>query len=168
MPRTPAGHVGTLGDVEASLRRLAPPLHARGWHVQWYVQADLLPRLAAWQASSGLRFVLDHLAGLGTDVPDHHPAWAAARALADAGAWIKLSGWYRLGSTAPHADLHPRIRRAAALFGRHMVWGSDWPHTSFQPARMPPYASTLDPVRAALGSPTLDAALHAQAPSLYT
>ena len=110
---------------------------------------------------------LDHLAGLEATIAETHPAWAAAQALADGGAWIKLSGWYRLGSTAPYAALGPNIRRAAALFGPHMVWGSDWPHTSFDPDRLPAYGSTLAPVLASLDVEQLNALLHEHAGSLY-
>ena len=109
---SPAGH---SGELESDLRALAPRLRERGWHVQWYVHADRLPQVAAWQASTGLVFVLDHLAGLHAGLPDSAPAWAAAQALAEQGAWIKLSAWYRLGARAPYAALHPHIRRAFAL-----------------------------------------------------
>jgi predicted TIM-barrel fold metal-dependent hydrolase len=161
---SPAGHAG---DVASDLLQLAPRLRDRGWHVQWYVRADDLPHLVKWQSQTGLRFVLDHLAGLDASISEMHPAWAAAQALAEGGAWIKLSGWYRLGSSAPYAALQPNIRRAAALFGTHMVWGSDWPHTSFDGDRMPTYESTLAPVRANLDAARLDALLYEQAGFLY-
>jgi predicted TIM-barrel fold metal-dependent hydrolase len=161
---SPAGHDG---DLVANLLRLAPRLRERGWHAQWYVHAEDLPRLVTWQAQTGLCFVLDHLAGLGADIAETHPAWDAARALADGGAWIKLSGWYRLSAAAPYAVLQPNIRRAAAMFGSHMVWGSDWPHTSFSPERLPPYESTLLPIRSVFDDSQFDAILHEQARKLY-
>lgn len=161
---SPAGHAG---DVEADLLQLAPRLRARGWHVQWYVQADDLPRLLPWQATTGLRFVLDHLAGLHARLPEDHPAWDSAQALADAGAWLKLSGWYRLQAAAPYAALLPTIGRAAALFGSRTVWGSDWPHTSFAPDQMPGYASTLGPARGGLAGSAFHALLQTQPPLLY-
>jgi predicted TIM-barrel fold metal-dependent hydrolase len=120
-----------------------------------------------WQAQTGLRFVLDHLAGLDASLPQAHPAWAAAQALAEAGAWIKLSGWYRLGAQAPYGELRPHIQRAAALFGPRTVWGSDWPHTSFEAGQAPTYESTLEPVRASLGAAPMQALLHEHAASLY-
>lgn len=161
---SPAGHAG---DLASDLLLLAPRLRSRGWHVQWYVPAVDLSRLVTWQVETGLCFVLDHLAGLHAGLADNHPAWADAQALADAGAWIKLSGWYRLGAAEPYAALLPNIRRAAALFGPRMVWGSDWPHTSFAADRMPGYDSTLAPVVATLDGHQRDALLHAQARALY-
>jgi predicted TIM-barrel fold metal-dependent hydrolase len=161
---SPAGH---RGDVESDLLRLAPRLRERGWHVQWYVPADDLSRLVTWQAQTRLCFVLDHLAGLDATLTDARPAWSDAQALADAGSWIKLSGWYRLAATAPYAALLPSIRRAAALFGPRLVWGSDWPHTSFANGCAPTYESTLAPVAATLNNERVDALLHAQARALY-
>jgi predicted TIM-barrel fold metal-dependent hydrolase len=161
---SPAGHAG---DVAADLQRLAPGLRERGWHVQWYVHAHHLPRLVAWQAPTGLRFVLDHLAGLGAEVGAAHAAWTAAQALADGGAWVKLSGWYRLGAAAPYAVLQANIRRVAAMFGPRMVWVSDWPHTSVHAADMPGYADMLAPVHEALGPERTNALLHTTAAQLY-
>jgi len=57
----------------------------------------------------------------------------------------------------------PTIRRAAALFGTRCVWGSDWPHTSFAPDRLPPYDSTLYPVHAAQGDATTRSTLAVNA-----
>lgn len=161
---SPAGHAG---DAGAELRQLAPRLRERGWHVQWYVRAEALPRLVEWQQATGLRFVLDHLAGLAAGLVESGAAWAAAHALADAGSWIKLSGWYRLGAAAPFSELLPNIRQAVAMFGSRSVWGSDWPHTSFAPDQLPSYASTLSPLRSALTATQLNAVLHQQARTLY-
>jgi DNA-binding GntR family transcriptional regulator len=146
--------------VAADLPRLAPRLRECGWHVQWYVHAHDLRRLVSWQKQTGLCFVLDHLAGLGASIPDNHPAWDATRALAAGGAWIELSGWYRLSAAAPYTALRPHVLRAAAMFGSRMVWGSDWPHTSFSPAHLPPYASTLLPIRSVFDESRVEAVLH--------
>ena len=144
--------VGSVRDAAARLlRQLAPALHARGWHVQWYVAPAELPLLAQWQAQCGLRFVLDHLAGLTASHGDDAAAWDALRALAAGGSWIKLSGWYRLQAEAPYGALQPLVRRVADLFGERMVWGSDWPHTSFAPDALPAYGSVWSPVVRALG-----------------
>jgi predicted TIM-barrel fold metal-dependent hydrolase len=80
---------------------------------------------------------------------------------------VKLSGWYRLGDSAPYAALTSHIQRAAAMFGPRMVWGSDWPHTSFPPAALPPYAAMLQPARDALGAAQQHAVLHQHALALY-
>ena len=138
-------------DVPLALADLAPRLRGRRWHVQWYVRPGDLPGLVQLQAESGLVFVLDHLAGLTPAHEDDAGAWQALHTLRRHGAWIKLSGWYRLDAAAPYGALQPLVRRMVATFGTHMVWGSDWPHTSFPPNELPAYASLWHPVVRALG-----------------
>jgi predicted TIM-barrel fold metal-dependent hydrolase len=90
-----------------------------------------------------------------------------AQALAEGGAWIKLSGWYRLGAVAPYRALAPNLERARALFGRRCVWGSDWPHTSFAPDALPRYATLLAPVCATAQGAARAVALRHSAAALY-
>jgi predicted TIM-barrel fold metal-dependent hydrolase len=159
--------VGRAADPAEALLSLAPRLRERGWHVQWYVDSTELPRLAALQSQTGLVFVLDHLAGLMADTADTDPAWHALAALAQDGAWIKLSGWYRLKAQRPYAAMQPRIARVAALFDTRMVWGSDWPHTSLDPSDPLPYDATWAPVRQALGAERAEAVRHDHPLALY-
>lgn len=158
--------VGEAPDIAARFRRLAPMLIERGWHLQWYAQPGQLAEIAALHAGRAPIGVLDHLAGLHAGVADADPAWQSLAALADRGAWVKLSGWYRLGAAEPYDALVPLIRRVASIFGERLVWGSDWPHTRFAPERMPRYASTWEPVVAALG-PAAATKLRRASPALY-
>ncbi|MBY0408844.1 MAG: amidohydrolase family protein [Burkholderiaceae bacterium] len=145
--------VSPLGNSAAALRTLAPRLHALGWHVQWYANADQLALIADLHAQNGLPCVLDHLAGLHAGIPSSDPAWQALAMLASQGAWVKLSGWYRLQSQAPYGTLHANLARVAAMVGdQRLVWGSDWPHTAFAADAMPSYASVWEPVLAVLGA----------------
>lgn len=145
--------VGEAADATARHTALAPRLHALGWHLQWYAQAADLPTIARLhQRQNSPVAVLDHLAGLHLDIAHDPNAWAALSDLAAAGAWVKLSGWYRLGDTAPYTRLVPVVQRLASVFGDRMVWGSDWPHTSFARGEAPAYARHWDPVVQALGA----------------
>jgi predicted TIM-barrel fold metal-dependent hydrolase len=154
---SPVGNA--VAAATALLPVLAPDLRRLGWHVQWYVQPEHLPLLASLQQQCGLTFVLDHLAGLTPLHAEDAAAWTALQALARSGAWIKLSGWYRLQAQAPYGALQPLVRRVAELFGDAMVWGSDWPHTLFAPQELPAYESTWLPVVRSLGE---DAARRVQ------
>jgi len=145
-------------DLAARFTALAPRLRERGWHLQWYAAPEHLPQIAQWHGSSaahGVPCVLDHLGGMHAGVSETHPAWNALRELAAGGAWVKLSGWYRLQASAPciapYTALLPTVQRMAGLFGKRLVWGSDWPHTAFAPDALPAYASTWQPVSDALG-----------------
>lgn len=151
--------VSPVGNGDAALDTLAPLLRELGWHVQWYAGAEDLARIAGLQKRHRLRFVLDHYAGLTPDLPATNPAWNALTQLADQGAWVKLSAPYRLpGPVSPKA-LRVHGERMAELFGPRVVWGSDWPHTSFKPGTQPDYAG--------LAAQAATPALHAQAVQLY-
>jgi predicted TIM-barrel fold metal-dependent hydrolase len=144
--------VGHGGDPARDHAALALRLAERGWHLQWYVRSCELAAIAALHARGGPVAVLDHLAGMHACAPDDDPGWDALALLADTGAWVKLSGWYRLRADAPWDALHGTIRRVHGMFGERLAWGSDWPHTSYAPGTAPDYASTLAPVVDALGA----------------
>lgn len=158
--------VGEGGDVEDRFARLAPRLRLRGWHVQWYGGLGDLARIARLHQGSGVTPVLDHLAGFTAGTPADHPGWQQVESLASQGAWLKLSGWYRLGEPTPHARLLPLARRLAGLFGDRVVWGSDWPHTFFPADALPAYGSTWQPVVEALGLAAAER-LRRTRPALY-
>lgn len=144
--------VSPVGNGLDAFRALAPRLKARSWHAQWYARADQLNAIADLHHGTGLTAVLDHLAGLHAGIAHDDTAWADLGRLAQQGAWVKLSGWYRLQAQAPYEALQSNIRRVAQTLGDRLVWGSDWPHTSFAPDALPPYDSVWRPVVEALGA----------------
>jgi predicted TIM-barrel fold metal-dependent hydrolase len=155
--------VSPVGNGPEALRALSPRLRALGWHVQWYAGPQHLAQIGALHGECGLPCVLDHLAGMHALLPGNDAAWQQLAQLAGAGAWVKLSGWYRLQAAAPYDTLAASIERVAGLFGPRMVWGSDWPHTSFAAHDMPAYASVWTPVVQALGAERAGQALRAGA-----
>jgi len=159
--------VSPVGNDDRAFTDLAPRLRARGFHVQWYVKPSFLPHLVELQRRTGLTFVLDHLAGLHVGDPVLDAAWIALEQLANAGAWVKLSGWYRLGAAEPYAELLPHIRRVGELLGDHLVWGSDWPHTSLPSSKGSRFSSLLEPVALALGEARLQRCLSVTPRLLY-
>jgi predicted TIM-barrel fold metal-dependent hydrolase len=138
--------VGNDRDIGAHFRALAPRIQAMGWHVQWYAQPAHWPRIADLHAGCEVTAVLDHLAGANADTPLSSESRQALARLAQGGAWLKLSGWYRLAAQAPYDALDARIGELAGLFPARTVWGSDWPHTSFAPDALPDYSSVWEPV----------------------
>jgi predicted TIM-barrel fold metal-dependent hydrolase len=160
--------VSPVGNAAGALPRLAPLLAERGWHVQWYAGTGQLQQIAELQARTGLRFVLDHLGGLTPADRRDESIWSSMQRLARAGAWMKLSGWYRLRSKRPYLDLAPVIQRVHGLFGNHLVWGSDWPHTSFEAGDRPAYDTVLHPVAVALGEANANRILRDNPRGLYS
>lgn len=147
--------VSPRGNPAAALEALAPRLRARGWHAQWYVPPARWAEVAAMSLQHGLVPVLDHLASIAPAdwAGGSLPLRALAR-LADQGAWLKLSGWYRLHSIAPHDGLQAVAAALHRQFEGRCVWGSDWPHTRFMepgvPGPRPAYGDLMAPARAAL------------------
>jgi len=163
--------VSPVGNSASNWALLAPRLRERGWHAQWYAPASQLAQIARLHAAQRVTAVLDHLAGMTVAMSPGDAAWDALRELAGAGAWIKLSGWYRLQAEAPFAAMAPLIARVARLFGERCVWGSDWPHTWFlhpgSNREPPPYADLWQPVRAALSHGDARAVFATQPALLY-
>ena len=159
---------GNSSNLAADFAKLAPRLQALGWHVQWYARPEDLPLIAALHRGVALPAVLDHLAGLNSNLASDHSDWQVLEKLAGQGAWVKLSGWYRLQAHAPYTLLDSNIARVANLFARHLVWGSDWPHTSFAADALPTYVSTLEPALRVLAEAQKIDALHQAPVRLYT
>lgn len=163
--------VSPVGNAKLPSDRLALRLRELGWHVQWFAAPGNLAEIAAFQQRHALTCVLDHLGGLSAPAARDATVWADLGRIAEGGGWLKLSGWYRLGSVLPYADLHETIRHAAVLFGDRTVWGSDWPHTYFmEPGRhqpSPAYGDTWQPVPLAIGPRLADQVLRLHPQRLY-
>lgn len=89
------------------------------------------------------------------DIQASDLAWDALQLPAAYGTWLKLSGWNRLLIVAPYRTSHDPAQRVAQRLGKHLVWGSNWPHNAFVHNAMPPFASVsrssiLSAMRAAI------------------
>ncbi len=137
----------SLPDLYApSWRDLLACVQSLGWFVEIQRGAADLALLATTVMAQGIRVVIDHYGLPDPKLGVADPAFAALLALGASGkVYVKLSAPYR---TAPDgADFArrawPLLREA---FGaEHLMWGSDWPHTRFEPHQT--YASNLDFLR---------------------
>jgi predicted TIM-barrel fold metal-dependent hydrolase len=167
--------VSPVGNHHTDWAIWAPRLRELGWHVQWYAHGDQLHEIVRWQQTYRLPCVLDHVAGMHTRFAQNALAWQSLRELAQAGAWIKLSGWYRLGLSAqydapdgaPYDLAQLKLAAICALFKDRCVWGSDWPHTSFVNSDTPGYAQLWQPLLHLLGHTSCHTLSH-DAKRLYT
>lgn len=134
------GGVG-FGAAEALAARVA----SLGWHLQLLLDARTLPELAPRLERLPVPVVVDHMGHMPTEAGLGHPGFRTLLRLArDAGAWVKLSGAFRVSAEGPpHADTVPFARALIAAAPERCVWGSDWPHVALR-APMPRIGDLLD------------------------
>jgi len=133
---------GLAMDILEQVAQLVAPL---GWHVQLLIDGRHLPELAPRLRRLPVRFVIDHMGHMPVQLGLAHPAFKTLIALVREGnCWVKLSGAYRISDEPyPYRDVIPIAMALVEAAPEHVVWGSDWPHPSFQGA-MPVDASLLD------------------------
>ncbi|GAA4333104.1 amidohydrolase [Pigmentiphaga soli] len=118
------GGVG-LGDLE-EYGALARDL---GWHLQLLVDARRIASLASRIAALPVPVVIDHMGHFPARQGLAHPGVRTMLDLVRDGAWVKLSGAYRLDE-APWRHTIPLARACLEIAPERCVWGSDWPHVS--------------------------------------
>lgn len=135
---TTGGGVGVdhIDEYEAICREL-------GWHLQFLVHAEQLPSLANRIGRLRVPTVFDHMAYVNPEQAQQLPG-ATLRDLVRDGAWVKLSGGFRLSKEgAPYQDTIPLARALVEAAPTRCVWGSDWPHVAFR-GPMPNTGDLLD------------------------
>jgi predicted TIM-barrel fold metal-dependent hydrolase len=139
---TPGGATN-LEMLEPVAKRVAP----LGWHIQFFMPADMV--LAAKDALYRLPcpMVFDHLAHLPEPAGVTHPAFAVVADLLQKGkAWLKLSGAYADTKVGPptYADSTAVAQAYVKAAPDRLVWGSDWPHPTEQAKVLPDDALLFD------------------------
>ena len=124
------GATTELAKLEEVARTVAP----FGWHVQLHMESRLLPELEARLRQLPVPVVLDHFARLSPDdATESPPMQALLRLLATGKCWVKLSGYNHVSRQPfPHPDLQPLAKTFIAARPDRMLWGSDWPHPSYE------------------------------------
>lgn len=138
-----------------------------GWHLQFLVEpAQLLP-LSGKLARLRVPAVFDHMGYVHAGPGMAQAATTLLQMVRD-GAWVKLSGGFRLSRAAPpYADTIALAGALAEAGPDRCVWGSDWPHVSFRGA-MPNPGDLLDLLAASVPDPQArDAVLVRNPQRLY-
>jgi predicted TIM-barrel fold metal-dependent hydrolase len=102
-----------------------------GWHLQFLIDGQRLPELATRLARLQVPVVIDHMGHIPASkgVKDH--GFRTLISLMRDGAWVKLSGAYRVTEEGPpYRDTIPLGRALAEAVPERCVWGSDWPHVA--------------------------------------
>ncbi|WP_043750541.1 amidohydrolase family protein [Methylobacterium nodulans] len=115
-----------------------------GWHLQFLIDARQLPPLASRLARLPVPFVVDHMGHMPTRCGVEDEGFRTLVSLVRDGAWVKLSGAYRMtAEPLPYRDTVPFARALLEAAPERCVWGSDWPHVA-QWAPMPNVGDLLD------------------------
>jgi predicted TIM-barrel fold metal-dependent hydrolase len=102
-----------------------------GWHLQFLVDAKDLTPMAPRLGKLPVPFVVDHMGHFPTSRGTDDPGFQTLVSLVRDGAWVKLSGAYRLTVEGPrYRDTVPFARMLHEAAPDRCVWGSDWPHVS--------------------------------------
>jgi 2-pyrone-4,6-dicarboxylate lactonase len=102
-----------------------------GWHLQFLIDARDLPPLAARLSRLPVPFVVDHMGHMPVAAGVDDPGFQTLVSLVRDGAWVKISGAYRLTDAGPpYRDTIPFAHALVAAAPERCVWGSDWPHVS--------------------------------------
>ena len=125
-------------DLAASLLPRIVRLDARcaeiGWHLDfllpgWLTQ-ELMGTLRRLRAPFSLAHMGMFLASGGAAQPGFQPLLDLLRH-GEGRAWVKLTGTYRVSTTADFADVDPMVAALIAAAPDRLIWGSDYPHLSF-------------------------------------
>jgi predicted TIM-barrel fold metal-dependent hydrolase len=135
---TPGGR--TLADIE----RYGAICRAMGWHLQLFIDAAVLAEYGTALSGLGVPLIFDHMGHRPAKNGVQDPGFQNLLGLVQDGAWVKLSGAYRVTSAGfPYTDTIPMARALVAAAPERCVWGSDWPNVSTW-AHMPNVGDLLD------------------------
>ena len=136
---------GTNDPVEAKRRFAAAVdrVKARGWHVQVYTNASMIPLIKDTIAAAPVPVVFDHFGGAQAAAGMQQPGFPELVELVKSGkAYVKISGAYRASTLGPeYSDVIPFAKALIAANPDRILWGSDWPHPD---SVTPPGKKTTD------------------------
>jgi D-galactarolactone isomerase len=121
----------------AQMDEIIARVHPFGWHANIQLDGRELPQYEAQIRRLPGRFVIDHTGKYLEPVAPDHESFKALLRLVDTGrCWVKLSAPYETSKTG--APRYVDVSRLAQALARHaperMLWASNWPHPSAQPA----------------------------------
>lgn len=131
-------HAPTRFDM---IEPLAHRIRRLGWHLQLHWTAGQIVEHRELIERLPVQCVFDHFARLPQPDAFRHPARPlVAKWLREGRVWLKLSAPYldsRSNTVSGYADMDSLARYWIDVAPDRLVWGSDWPHTSWRPAAGP-------------------------------
>lgn len=129
------------------IRRTAEKTAEFGWHIVFWMPADLVVRYEKALRELPCQIVFDHRGHLPADQGIRHEAFAIiAEMMKKKHAFVKLSALYHDSRREDYADTIMVGRAYAEVKPEQLLWATDWPHHSEFVARkvMPDDARLLD------------------------
>lgn len=102
-----------------------------GWHLQFLLDARHLPPMTDALSRLKVPLVFDHMGHMPASAGVEHPGFQTLLRLVRDGAYVKLSGAFRVSSEGPpYTDTIPFARALNDAAPERCLWGSDWPHVA--------------------------------------
>ncbi|MFC6791214.1 amidohydrolase family protein [Methylobacterium komagatae] len=102
-----------------------------GWHLQFLLDARHLPEMAGAMARLPVPLVFDHMGHMPASASVAHRGFQTLLGLVRDGAYVKLSGAFRVSTEGPpYTDTIPFARALNEAAPERCLWGSDWPHVA--------------------------------------
>ena len=102
-----------------------------GWHLQFLLDARHLPSMTDALSRVNVPLVFDHMGHMPASAGVAHPGFQTLLGLVRDGAYVKLSGAFRVSTEGPpYTDTIPFARALNDAAPERCLWGSDWPHVA--------------------------------------
>lgn len=118
-----------------------------GWFVELHFDGAEIPALRQWLEEIQANVVIDHFGRIDVALGvNQEPFQILLSLLARGNFWVKLSGADRISRLGyPYSDVVPFARALTGTRIDRLLWGSDWPHTSyFEASRVPDDSKLLE------------------------
>ena len=128
------------------LQQFTERLKDMGWHLEVLIKVHEFDALYQTMSGMAVDVSFGHLGYMSSDNPPEHPGFQALiNLLKDGKGWAKLTGTYRIttSATTPYNDLIPYAKALIAANEDRIVWGTDWPHPTFS-GNMPNDGALMD------------------------
>lgn len=130
------------------IETLAHRIKDLGWLVELHLgNIDELVELAPRLRTLPIPYLIDHFGRIRGGQGVGNPGFQALLRLLneDETCWVKLCSYYRLSDAGPpdYADMTPPAKALIEACPDRIVWGSNWPHVSFE-GPMPNDGDLLD------------------------
>jgi 2-pyrone-4,6-dicarboxylate lactonase len=125
---------GLADALRPKIVRTAQICRERGWHVDLLLPGWLIGELMTTLRELPVEFTFAHMGLFPARDGAAQPGFRDFLALVGDGSkrcWVKLTGIYRFSQHARFADVGPFADALIAIAPDQLIWGSDFPHLSF-------------------------------------